>query len=205
MVSFQVAAGPSAPVGPPLSLLPRPLVHVVGQQAPTREGSVPRARGLLNDGAHHHLPRHGGLCHGLPLAYRRGREDREGHHHREEAPLHSASSTAFHFFPKVALSLSPSLSVARFWEEEGARTLGCSQRTSDHDHSPDLGTRARPPRGSSRLSSRAQLPFILLFGSEEPHRLVQKNLGWGDDRYTHSVFYFQRHPKFRPWQTPRKR
>ena len=187
MVSFQIAAGPSAPVGPPLSLLPRPLVHVVRQQAPTREGgSVPRARGLLNDGAHHHLPRHGGLCHGLPLAYRRGREDREGHHHREEARIHSASSTAFLHFPN---SLSPSLSVARFWEEEGARTLGCSQRRSNHDHSPDLGTRARPPRGSSRLSSRAQPPFIAFW--ENLSQIFSGFLKFREATVTHSVFYCQ--------------
>ena len=134
MVSSQVAAGPSAPVGPPLSLLPRPLVHVVRQQAPTREGSVPRARGLLNDGAHHHLPRHGGLCHGLPLAYRRGREDREGHHHREEARIHSASSTVF---PHKVAQLSLSLSVCRaFLGRGGGSHAGL--RRSDHDHSPDL-------------------------------------------------------------------
>lgn len=184
MVSSQVAAGPSAPVGPPLSLLPRPLVHVVRQQAPTREGSVPRARGLLNDGAHHHLPRHGGLCHGLPLAYRRGREDREGHHHREEAPLHSASSTHF-----LCLSLSVPLCLSRVSGKR--RGLARWAVLSAAPTTTTVPTSARPPRGSSRLSSRAQPPHLREVGSEEPH-LVLVQIFAGP---LHSVFY-ERHSKF---------
>ena len=91
-------------------------------------------------------------------------------------------------FPKDN-SLSPSLSVARFWEEEGARTLGCSQRRSDHDHSPDLGTRARPPRGSSRLSSRAQPPFIAFW--ENLSQIFSGFLKFREATVTHSVFYCQ--------------